>query len=177
LPSLSHPASVMGAANGLLELFSQYKDLDLALPKNLFISACTGSSASGLILSSLILKEHKFANIEIHVSQVFPGALKYWIWLLLWWTKIKFKLEVKIKLSDIKIYYKHKEVNYGTSNVELTKICEEVKNDFGFDIDPIYGARAFSVVKDFMKSGYDKEQGIVYWHCGFTPDWDLLTKN
>lgn len=40
------------------------------------------------------------------------------------------------------------------------------------NIDPIYGARAWSVMTDFSNGPY-KSEDIVYWHCGYTPDWEI----
>jgi 1-aminocyclopropane-1-carboxylate deaminase/D-cysteine desulfhydrase-like pyridoxal-dependent ACC family enzyme len=175
LPSLMHPTSVMGAANGLIELFVQCKLAGKAIPKHIFISACTGSSAAGLILSSEILRQAGLADIKINTVKVFPGALKLWIWFALRWTKFIFNLRTKVPSSSIIIHDSSAEVPYGESDASLIATCRQVKRDFDINIDPIYGARAWNTMIQFLDGKY-KGNSIVYWHCGYTPDWDITTK-
>ncbi len=172
LPSLMHPASVMGAAGGLMELYEQYKTDGKVLPKQIFISGCTGSSAAGLILSAEILKNAELADIKINTVKVFPGNMRLWMWMVLRWTRFTYNLNIKVPYSKIIIHSKHSDVPYGASDPALISICKRVKDSFDLDIDPIYGARAWSVMEEFSHGEY-KNQDIVYWHCGFTPDWQI----
>jgi 1-aminocyclopropane-1-carboxylate deaminase/D-cysteine desulfhydrase-like pyridoxal-dependent ACC family enzyme len=175
LPSLMHPTAVMGAANGLIELFVQCKLTGRPIPKHIFISACTGSSAAGLILSSEILRQAGLSDIKINTVKVFPGALKLWIWFALRWTKFMFNLKTKVPASSIIVHERSSDVPYGESDAGLIAICKQVKADFDINIDPIYGARAWSTMTDFLIGPY-KGDAIAYWHCGYTPDWDVTQK-
>lgn len=174
LPGVLHPSSVIGPAHGLLEMYAQYHQQRDRAPKHVFISACTGGSAAGLILGAMLLREHNLESPTIHVAKVFPIQLRLTIWLLLWWTKLKYRLDVNIRWDQIHTYFKHRDVDYGRANDELLAICREMKDKHGIDIDPIYGARTVSVMKDFLTSGPDHSEGVVYWHCGFTPNWRVF---
>lgn len=172
LPSCMHPSSVIGAANGFLELFEQYENLKTRFPSDIYISACTGTSAAGLLLANLILKEQKLINTRIHIAQTYPGNLKQWIRLLLWWTKLKYHLKVKIGFDDI-VIYKKLEPSYGCTNDELKQLCDEAKVKFDLSLDPIYGARSFSVLIQQLAYKSEKDK-LLFWHCGFTPDWNFV---
>ena len=170
LPSLMHPAAVIGAANGLIELYAQCKQTGRPLPRHIFVSACTGSSGAGLILASEILRKKELADITINIVRVFEGPLKIWIWFMLYWTKIVFRLKVNVPASSIIIHSKHADVPYGSNNSELNLICKTVREEFNINIDPIYGARTWSVMTDFLNDQYKGDE-VMYWHCGYTPDW------
>ncbi|MGB8193393.1 MAG: hypothetical protein WCF67_15790 [Chitinophagaceae bacterium] len=172
-PGMAHPAAVMGAAAGLLEMVKQYKDQNIDLPKHVFISGCTGTGAAGLLLASAILKQHKLADITIHTVKVFPLPLKLWIAFLLRWTKMKYRLQVNLSNVYVNIHTEQGPVNYGHASKELETVCTQVQNGFNIRIDPIYGARSWTAMNNFVKDSY-KADGLVFWHCGFTPDWNMF---
>jgi 1-aminocyclopropane-1-carboxylate deaminase/D-cysteine desulfhydrase-like pyridoxal-dependent ACC family enzyme len=171
LPGASHPSAVIGAANGLIELCYQFRQEGKAIPKYVFVSAASGGSAAGLILASMILKESGEEVIEIVTVKVFPFQLKLWIYFLLLWTKFKYRLKTKISYSSIKIYTE--KLDYGKKNEQLSKLCQDIKQQFDLNLDHIYGARTWNAINDFTRKHY-KEEGLVFWHCGFTPETNLF---
>lgn len=171
LPGMAHPSSIIGASKGLFELHNQLQERGYGGNARVFISGCSGSSAAGLILASKVLKLANVANIKIEVVQVFPMPLKYWIWLQLLWTKIKYGLSAYVAPSEILIHIKHLELGYGKSNPVLDAICKDVLAEYKINLDPIYGARTWSVMQDLKD--YQAKNKIVFWHCGFTSDWKV----
>jgi 1-aminocyclopropane-1-carboxylate deaminase/D-cysteine desulfhydrase-like pyridoxal-dependent ACC family enzyme len=176
-PSLSHPASVIGAAGGMVELLLQLKERAvIENTTHVFISGCTGSSAAGLILAGAILRGKKIADFNIHVVKVFPLPLKLWILFMLWWTKSRYSFSVKIRPSDICIEKKYTKLPYGKSDIVLENICSKIHEDFNMNIDPVYGARTWSVMQDFINnpSFTSCDNNVVFWNCGYTKEWELF---
>jgi len=176
-PSLSHPASVMGAAGGMMELLLQLNEQNVKKnTTHVFISGCTGSSAAGLILAGAVIRAEKIADFKIHVVKVFPIPLRLWIWFILKWTRYRYSLSTMIRLSDICIKKKYTNLNYGKSDIILEDICHRIREEFDMDIDPVYGARTWGEMQDFINTPSFKSSRdtLVFWNCGYTKGWELF---
>lgn len=171
LPGACHPSSVLGTAAGLLELSDQCRAQNIALPKHVFISASGGSSAAGLVLASMLLREQGIADICIHVIRVYPIPLKWWIRFLLWWTRRRFGFSIKMKNLPLRIW--KEKMAYGEHSAGLEKCCSTLKEKWNLNVDHIYGARTWTAMQKFAAEEY-KGDGLIFWHCGFTPDGDMF---
>jgi 1-aminocyclopropane-1-carboxylate deaminase len=167
LPGAAHPASVIGASTGLIELYKQCRSEGFVMPRDIFISASSGASAAGLVLASLLLREQHQANIRIHVIRVFPIPMKFWIVFLLYWTKKRYRLRVKIK--DLPCHIIKSGLPYGRISEELKTLCNDLKESYNVRVDHIYGAQTWKGMKVYLDER-GQEEGSVFWHCGFTPD-------
>ncbi len=167
LPGAAHPSSVIGAAVGLLELYDQCQSINKPVPKHIFISASGGASAAGLILAALLLRQQGSAAVTIHVVRVFPIPLKSWILFLLYWTKWKYGLKIRIRSDCFRIWRSN--MAYGKYDESLEKCCRDLSEHYGLKVDHIYGARTWTTMEGFARSEYTGG-GLLFWHCGFTPD-------
>jgi 1-aminocyclopropane-1-carboxylate deaminase/D-cysteine desulfhydrase-like pyridoxal-dependent ACC family enzyme len=171
LPGACHPSAVLGTAAGLLEMVDQCREQHIPPPRHVFISASGGSSAAGLVLASLLLREQGIADICVHVTRVYPIPLKWWIRFLLLWTRRRFGLQIKIKNLPVRIW--KEKIAYGEHTAELEECCSAIKEKWNLNVDHIYGARTWTAMQKFAANEY-KGDGLVFWHCGFTPDAGLF---
>ena len=54
--------------------------------------------------------------------------------------------------------------------------CRRVQQEHGIEIDPIYGGKVWTTMEQ-LESGppaHSAAPSIVFWHCGFTPDWSSV---
>lgn len=175
-PGASHPSSLMGSANGIIECHEQFKGSNVELPKKVFVSASSGGSAAGLILGTLILQKEKLLDLKIHIAKVYPIPMRLWIFFLLNWTKFKYNLKIKIRWSDINVHKAYDNIEYGGNKPFLKKKIEEIERLHNLQVDHIYGAQSWLVMEKFLKDRKNQPEAVLFWHCGFTIHSHLFNK-
>ena len=173
LPGASHPSAVIGNACGFLEMVEQFREQGLEPPRTVFITAATGNTIAGFLIAESALRAVGGDPIRIIGVQVYPGSVRQWTWLMLKWTRHFAGLAGRIRLSEIEIDASTILDGFGHFSDELAGVCARVERDFGFDIDPIFGGKTWHVMDTYRKD--DRVSGpVLYWHCGYTPEWRAL---
>lgn len=172
LPSLSHPATVVGNAIGFLEMINQCKDLG-RLPAKVFVSVASGSMYAGFLLAEHIHREQGNSPIQIIGVQVYPGPIRKWIiGMLMWTSKL---LDLKIKVPNNRIILEPVEIDQGFARYSenIAQLCDTVNSTQRFRIDPIFSGKSWFVMKKYLEK-YKSNSNTLFWHCGYTPDWTIM---
>lgn len=179
LPSPAHPSAVVGAARGFIEMARQCLEAGEPLPRSVYVASAAGSTAAGFILGAAALRARGLPRIRVVPVQVVPESLNISLPLLLYWTWRFMRFPGRPPLDDFKVARLTGNLNYGRFDGGLERTCAEVRDNFGFTIDPIYGAkswRAMETLED-ARGGRDSERPPLFWHCGYTPDWQLFSES
>jgi 1-aminocyclopropane-1-carboxylate deaminase/D-cysteine desulfhydrase-like pyridoxal-dependent ACC family enzyme len=56
----------------------------------------------------------------------------------------------------------------------LADSCERIREQTGLSLDPIFGGKTWSVMERHLMEETPGDDDVLYWHCGFTPEWKLL---
>lgn len=170
LPSLGHPASVIGIARGFLEMAEQIMTGGGALPRTLFITAASGVTLAGLALGESLLRAAGAPPVRIVAVPVYSGPVRRYASGLLQWTARRYGVAQKVDLSAVAITDWRDGGDFGRFGPVLAALCERVESEQGFTIDPIYGGKTWQTMERMLNSGSVPEP-CLYWHCGYTPDW------
>jgi D-cysteine desulfhydrase len=170
LPSLGHPASVVGVARGFLEMAEQVKAKTGSWPGTVFITAASGVTLAGLTLGEHFLRTTQGARARIVGVPVYSGPIRLYARTLLRWTARWLGSKVSFDLSSVELTERTKTLDFGEFDSSLVELCDRVKADQDLDIDPIYGGKTWATMERMLSTG-EVEGPCVYWHCGNTPDW------
>jgi D-cysteine desulfhydrase len=172
LPSLSHPAAVAGAACGFIEMAQQFREMG-DYPGTVFITVASGATYAGFLLAESALREAGLPLIRIIGVQVHQHHARPWIAGLTRWSQWKLGLTWapvgrRIELNDGAL-----EGGFGRFSEGTVALCRRVQERFDLRIDPIFGGKTWSVMERWLAENRPRGP-VVYWHCGYTPDWESL---
>jgi 1-aminocyclopropane-1-carboxylate deaminase/D-cysteine desulfhydrase-like pyridoxal-dependent ACC family enzyme len=173
-PSPAHPAAIIGAAKGYIEAMRQSLDVGGALPGVVYIASAAGCTAAGFALAEALLRRAGAPPVRIVAVQVTSLPLFVWLPWLVRWTAAKFDLgRQDTKMMQVLKVPRH--AKYGSFDDEHKQVCRRVLDQFGIQIDPIYGGKSWSVM-EAEESRVDRETSMgppLFWHCGYTENWKL----
>ena len=170
-PSPLHPTAVAGMALGYLEMARQVAESDGIFPRAIYIAAAAGSSVAGLALGEALLRSQGAPPVRIIAVQVTPYPLKAILPALLWWTRRFLKLPRAVDFSTLSVVADPRNTVYGRFDMDHTELCKRLETQYGFLVDPIYGAKAWSVMEDREANSDRSLPPPLFWHCGYTPQW------
>jgi len=177
LPSLMHPAGVVGTARGFVEMVSQVRAMGVPLPKTVFITAASGTTFAGFLLAEHALRRDGADPIRIVGVQVYPGRVWLWTLGLIRWTERFLGLHDHVPADRIELVSSSLSGGFGRYPEDVARLCVTVERESGIRIDPIFGGKTWSVMEQYLSRGAAYDDGpVLYWHCGFTPDWQALGK-
>jgi 1-aminocyclopropane-1-carboxylate deaminase/D-cysteine desulfhydrase-like pyridoxal-dependent ACC family enzyme len=171
LPSPGHPSAVAGMACGYLEMVRQIEETNGVFPRAIYIAAAAGASVAGLALGEALMRLEGAPPVRIVAVQVTPYPLKAILPGLLWWTRSFLKLPEKPEFSNLSIMVEPRNTGYGRFDIGHIKVCERLETEYGLLIDPIYGAKTWSVMEDREVRADRSLPPPLFWHCGYTPHW------
>ncbi len=173
LPGVSHPASILGNACGFLEMVEQLAETRRPVPATVFVTAATGTTLAGFLLAERALRESGHPPIRIVGVQIYPGRVRASIrWLARWtsWFSAgRLRDDFRIEVTDSAL-----SGGFGRFPPELGTLCERVASECGLFIDPIFGGKTWSVMERHLERERPRDLSVLYWHCGYTPEWSLL---
>jgi len=176
LPGASHPASVIGNACGFLEMVEQ---LDLAgapLPRAVYVTAATGTMVAGFLLAAEALAAAGRPRIAVRGVQAYPGAVAWRAWGLLRWTERFLESSgassrrAPVGPADFVTSPR----GFAEFEPEVTSVCARVRDEAGIDVDPIFGGKSWRAMELDAAANAPGERPLLYWHCGYTPEWQTL---
>ena len=175
LPSPAHPSAVIGAARGLIEVVQQCQASGQALPCLVFISSAAGTTAAGFILASSVLRAAGVANIRVMAVPVVPYRVENWLPLLLYSAQRTLGLRMRMPLPDYGVLRVPRNLSYGRFDNYLEAVCTRVQDTYDLVIDPIYGAKSWSAMEEYVSSAnLAHGNPVMFWHCGYSPDWEAF---
>jgi 1-aminocyclopropane-1-carboxylate deaminase/D-cysteine desulfhydrase-like pyridoxal-dependent ACC family enzyme len=176
LPSLMHPAGVVGTARGFLEMVSQVRAQGMPVPDTVFITVASGTTFAGFLLAEHALRSDGSPPIRIVGVQVYPGQARWWTLGLVRWTERFLGLRGHVPLDRIELVSSALYGGFGRYPDHVARLCLALQQESGIDIDPIFGGKTWSVMEQRLAgSSARDDRPMLYWHCGYTPDWQAFT--
>lgn len=174
LPSLSHPSAVAGAAQGFLEMVQQLQQSG-EYPETVFITVASGATYAGFLLAERALAASGMPSIRVIGVRVHQHRARPWILNLMRWSKWKLGLSSSLALPRIELIDHAIEGGFGRFSPETVQTCRDVQDRYNLRIDPIFGGKTWSAMDRWL--AHHRPRGpVVYWHCGYTPDWERMGK-
>ncbi len=106
--------------------------------------------------------------------QIYPGAVERWTLWLIRWTERFARLDGRLPRSRIEILRSTLHGGFGDFPAELAALCEQVRDEGGPRFDPIFGGKTWAAMQSHLRDRPREERPILYWHCGYTPEWQTL---
>ena len=173
MPGVSHPAGVIGNACGYLELVDQLEAAGREPPRAIFVTAATGTTLAGFVLAERLLRLSGRRATRIVGAQIYPGKIQASTRWLSRWAGLALTRRLAgglpVVTSDAALAG-----GFGRFDSRLVELCERVREEAGICIDPIFGGKTWSVMEGELRSKRPKDAEFLYWHCGFTPEWQSL---
>ena len=173
LPSFGHPAAVIGVARGYVEAMQQVISTSGQLPRSLFITAASGVSLAGIVLGERLMRDSGYPRVRIVGVRVYSGPTREYIRLLLSWTARRLAIRKGVGLKELELTDWERVGDFGYFDDEIADLCRRVQHTHGLTIDPIYGGKTWKLMES-MTLQDPALLPTVYWHCGYTPDWENL---
>ncbi|HEY6080500.1 MAG TPA: pyridoxal-phosphate dependent enzyme [Polyangiaceae bacterium] len=175
LPGVSHPSGVIGNACGYLELVEQLEQLGREPPRTIFVTAATGTTLAGFVLAEALLRSTGRRPTRIVGAQIYPGRIAASTRLLSRWAALSMARRLPRRLP-LEVSSAALAGGFGRFDSKLVELCARVGSDTGIEVDPIFGGKTWSVMEDAIRLERPKDGEFLYWHCGFTPEWQTLGK-
>jgi 1-aminocyclopropane-1-carboxylate deaminase/D-cysteine desulfhydrase-like pyridoxal-dependent ACC family enzyme len=138
------------------------------------VTAATGTTVAGFLLGEHALREAGFPAIRVVGVQVYPGAMRRSVRWLLYWTARHLRLQALVPDKRIEIVSTELCGGFGCFPKALAERCRQVGADTGLDLDPIFGGKTWTAMEGFITREAPPDESVLYWHCGFTPEWSKL---
>jgi len=174
LPGVSHPSAVIGNACGFVEMALQCQRERRPLPKVVYVSAATGTTVAGFLLGEHALREAGFAPIRVVGVQVYPGRMRAAVSWLLRWTEERLGLVRRVPRARIELDTSELAGGFGRFPARLAERCRVLANESGLLLDPIFGGKTWAAMSTALAHTRADDESALYWHCGYTPEWNAL---
>lgn len=173
LPGVSHPSGVIGNALGYLELAEQLEQAGRRPPRAIFVTAATGTTLAGFALAERLLRLTGRPPTRIVGAQIYPGHMRASARWLSRWAGLasagRLPRALALDVSSAAL-----SGGFGRFDARLVELCARVESQTGLEIDPIFGGKTWSVMEDAIRLEHPRDSEFLYWHCGFTPEWQTL---
>ncbi len=173
LPGVSHPSGVIGNACGYLELAEQLDQAGRQPPRAIFVTAATGTTLAGFALAERLLRLTGRRPTRVVGAQIYPGRIRESTRFLSRWagwsSARRFPTGLSLDVSSAAL-----SGGFGRFDSRLVDLCARVQSETALEIDPIFGGKTWSVMEDAIRRERPRDSEFLYWHCGFTPEWQTL---
>jgi len=173
LPGISHPSGILANACGFVEMVDQLVAQGRRVPSTVFVTAATGTTLAGFVLAERLLRSLGHRPVRVIGVQVYSGpVVSNTRWLGRWAAQfagqnVPLRLPVEIASGALC-------GGFGRFTPALAASCERVGEQTGLSLDPIFGGKTWSVMERHLLQTEPPEEDVLYWHCGFTPEWRRL---
>jgi len=93
---------------------------------------------------------------------------------LIRWTERFLGLPTLVPTGHIEIRSSDGDLPFAAFTPEVEAACRRVRRDCEFELDPIFGGKTWRAMEQSLVADQDDRGPVVYWHCGFTPEWQEL---
>ena len=173
LPGAAHPASVIGNAGGLIELAEQL-DQDDCSDATVWVTVATGTTLAGFLLGAHAVSAAGGPRIRVVGVAIDRAPLAMFTLGLIRWTERFLGLPTLVPAGHIDIRSVDGDLPFAAFTPEVAAACHRVRRDCDFELDPIFGGKTWRAMEQSLVADQDDRRPVVYWHCGFTPEWQEL---
>ncbi len=174
LPGAAHPTGVLGNALGFLELASQLEARGERLPSAVLVTAATGTTLAGFLLAEALLRATGRDPVRVIGVQAYGRATRAQTIALLRWTECALALPLRVPAARVELDPSALAGGFGHFSPQQAELCARVEAQHGLAIDPMFGGKTWSVLEARAAALAQPRRPLLYWHCGFTPEWALL---
>jgi len=155
-----------------LEMVDQLDAQHAPLPRAVYVTAATGTTVAGFLLAAEALRAVGAPAIEVIGVQVHPGAIALRTRMLTRWTERFLKIEQRTPVCPGSfVESRQRFAHFGQS---VSRLCSRVEEQLAIRIDPIFGGKTWAAMEADVAANAPGERPILYWHCGYTPEWQAL---
>jgi D-cysteine desulfhydrase len=160
----------LGFVNAMKELKAQLIAQNLKIDY-LFFASSSGGTQAGLTLGNdLYNLKMNLVPIGIDKSETRGMSLEEMVLNLVNEGKQLLKIKKEYRLSDVKINNDYNEAGYGVITENEKVAINELAKSEGILLDPVYTARAFYAMTDYLKKGeIPSNATVLFWHTGGFP--------
>jgi 1-aminocyclopropane-1-carboxylate deaminase/D-cysteine desulfhydrase-like pyridoxal-dependent ACC family enzyme len=176
LPGMSHPSAVAANARGFVEMVQQLEASGAPLPSTVFVTAATGTTLAGFLLAEHALRACGRPPIRVVGVQVYPGRVKRSVLMLMRWAERFLGVRSRVPSERIEIEASELHGGFGRVSRALAEGCARVQAETGLTLDPIFGGKTWSAMDAFLRRERRRDEPVLYWHCGYTPEWQKLAR-
>lgn len=174
LPGASHPACVTGNACGFLEMETQLEARGRPMPREVLVSAATGTTMAGFLVAEHALRRAGQDPVAVTGVQVYPGPVRRRTLALIRWTERALGLQGRVPARRVRVVGEALHGGFARFPPSLATLCATSDERLGFALDPIFGGKTWSVLAAKATGGADRP--LLFWHCGWTPEWRVLSR-
>jgi D-cysteine desulfhydrase len=166
----SNLTGALGFVNAMKELKAQLIAQNLKIDY-LFFASSSGGTQAGLTLGNdLYNLKMNLVPIGIDKSETQGMSLEEMVFYIVNEGKQLLKIKKEYRLADVKINNDYNEAGYGVITENEKVAIKELAKSEGILLDPVYTARAFYAMTDYLKKEkISSNATVLFWHTGGFP--------
>jgi D-cysteine desulfhydrase family pyridoxal phosphate-dependent enzyme len=166
----SNCIGALGFVNAVTELNEQLEVLNLEI-NYIFFASSSGGTQAGLTLGKdLFALNAELMPVNIDKSETHGLSLEQVVLNILNDGKKLLNLQKEYRLQDIKLIKGYDKAGYGVVTNDERFAITELATTEGILLDPVYTARAFYGMLDYLKHQKIRpDSNILFWHTGGLP--------
>ncbi len=172
LPGAAHPGSVIGNACGMIELAEQLDAHGVTAEALVCVTVATGTTLAGFLLGAHAVAAAGGPQIRVVGVAVDRAPLTAFTLALIQWTESFLGLPSLVPASDVEIVALEGGLPFARFGPAVEAVCHRVWREYELRLDPIFGGKTWYLMEQrLLADPRLTSRPIVYWHCGFTPEW------
>jgi D-cysteine desulfhydrase family pyridoxal phosphate-dependent enzyme len=166
----SNITGALGYVNAINELKEQLTDRKLKIDY-IFFASSSGGMQAGLTLGKMLYNlDAELIPINIDKNETGGIKLEKAVWRIVEKGKELFQIGENLKYSDIKLIKDYDKAGYGVVTSNETEAMNLLAKTEGILLDPVYTARAFFGMMDYLnKRLLPERSNVLFWHTGGFP--------
>jgi len=166
----SNIAGAMGFVNAVGELKQQLDDRQLKIDYIFFASSSGGTQAGLMLGKELFELKAELVPINIDKSETEGLSLEQVILIILSDGKKMLDIQKVYQLEDIMLIKDYDQAGYGVITENEISVIRELATTEGIILDPVYTARAFYGMHDYLiNKKLPAGSNVLFWHTGGLP--------
>ncbi|HNW99588.1 MAG TPA: D-cysteine desulfhydrase family protein [Bacteroidales bacterium] len=166
----SNITGALGYVNAVKELKQQLTELNLEIDYIFFASSSGGTQAGLTLGKDLFELNSELVPINIDKAETNGLTLEEVVLNIITDGKKLFNFRKDYQLKDIKLIKGYDENGYGVVTNDEISAIKELATTEGILLDPVYTARAFHGMLDFIKNKKIRSNSnVLFWHTGGLP--------
>jgi 1-aminocyclopropane-1-carboxylate deaminase len=175
LPGAAHPGSVIGNACGLVELADQLSERDFPSGAQVWVTVATGTTLAGFLLGAHAVAAAGGPRIRVVGVAIDRAPLTTFTLGLIRWTERLLGIPTLVPANHVQILAHEGKTPFAGFTPDVETVCQRVRREFQLRLDPIFGGKTWYAMERRLMAGPGRTpRPVVYWHCGFTPEWQRL---